>query len=88
MRRVSIVVLLVLVLVLALAGSALAAASDEHASCLGVGASSVAPGTADDVALFINTLANPPLVTHGTLVVPFAQQKGECVALPPVPPHP
>jgi hypothetical protein len=64
------------------------AAHPEHASCLGVGASGVEPGTKDDVAIFINDLADATESTHGQLVKPFAQQKGNCVVLPPVPPHP
>jgi hypothetical protein len=65
-----------------------AAANPTQASCIGVGAPSVPPGTKDDVALFINFLAGLEGTTHGALVGEFVHQKGDCVTLPPVPPHP
>lgn len=73
---------------LAAAPHAVLAANQNHASCIGVGASGVAPGTKDDIAEFINVLAVSTGTTHGALVEEFAQQKGACVVLPPVPPHP
>jgi ABC-type glycerol-3-phosphate transport system substrate-binding protein len=72
-----------------LPGSAQAAGNVEHASCLGATASSVAPGTKDDVALFITELANLEGTNHGDLVSAFAQEHtGVCVTIPPIPPHP
>jgi hypothetical protein len=88
MRKLTTTLLLIVALFCGAHGSALAAANREHGSCIGVGASSVEPGTKDDVALFINQLAEASGTTHGALVRTFAQQKGACVVLPPVPPHP
>lgn len=63
-------------------------ANESRATCLAVGASGVAPGTKDDISLFINTLADARDTTHGALIQPFVHQTGACVTLPPVPPHP
>jgi hypothetical protein len=68
--------------------AAFAAGNPDHASCLGATASSVPPGTKDDVALLITELATQEGTTHGALVSSFAQQTGLCVSLPPIPPHP
>lgn len=87
MRRIGMVLLLAGSLLMGLVASA-SAANAENASCIGVGASGVEPGTKDDIAQFINVLADQLDTTHGALVKGFAQQKGECVNLPPVPPHP
>jgi hypothetical protein len=88
MRRIVVALLLIIGLTLTLVAPAAAAANDTQASCLGVGASGVAPGTKDDVALFITQAAEAAGTNHGQVVSSFAQQKGACIALPPVPPHP
>jgi hypothetical protein len=69
-------------------GGAQAAGNPDHASCLGATASSVPPGTKDDVALFITALADSLGTNHGGLVSTFAHEQGLCTILPPIPPHP
>jgi hypothetical protein len=69
--------------------SAHAAGNIAHASCLGATASSVAPGTKDDVALFITYVATLEGTNHGGLVSGYAtEHTGVCVTIPPLPPHP
>jgi hypothetical protein len=87
MRRLLTILLLFGTLLLSVVGSAQAANADQ-ASCLGVTASSVDPGTKDDVALTITAIAEANGTTHGQLVQGFAHQTGACVILPPIPPHP
>ena len=64
------------------------ATNGEHGSCLGVTASSVPPGTKDDIAQFITLVARASGTTHGALVSSFAHEKGACVEIQSVPPHP
>lgn len=63
-------------------------ATNPNASCLGVGASGAVPGTKDDISQFINSLAQATGTTHGAVIQPFVHQKGACIVVPPVPPHP
>jgi hypothetical protein len=66
----------------------LAAGNPDHASCLGATASSVTPGTKDDVALHITMLAQALGTNYDGLVSTFAHETGLCTTLHPIPPHP
>lgn len=88
MRRLLLIPVLALALFVGSPHATLAAGNPDHASCLGATASSVPPGTKDDVALFITELAGLLGTNHGGLVSTFAHETGLCISLPPVPPHP
>ena len=44
--------------------------------------------TEDDVAQYINEVAQATGTTHGAIVSGFAREHGGCPVIPPVPPHP
>jgi hypothetical protein len=72
---------LVCVLLLASAGSAFAEANDG-ASCLGQSASAVPPGSKDDLAHLITTIARAEGTNHGQIVKDFAHQHEGCPFVP------
>ena len=86
MRRAFVAILVSGALALGAVSPALAA--NDRSSCLGQGASGAQPGTKDDVAQYINKVAQATGTTHGAIVSGFAQQHGGCPVIPPVPPHP
>lgn len=88
MRRLLLIPVLALALSVGVPRTALAAGNPDHASCLGATASSVPPGTKDDVSLLITKLAGVLGTNHGGLVSTFAHETGLCTSLPFVPPHP
>ena len=88
MKRLGCGVILLAACLLGASGSASAAGNPEHASCLGATASSVPPGTKDDVSHYITDLATLAGTNHGALVSTFAHETGLCTTLPPIPPHP
>ena len=88
MQRLLLIPVLALALSVGTPRATLAAGNPDHASCLGATASSVPPGTKDDVSLFITQLAALFGTNHGGLVSTFAHETGLCTSLPPVPPHP
>jgi hypothetical protein len=69
------------VVLLGSTGSALAEANDG-ASCLGQSASAVPPGSKDDVAHLITTIARAEGTNHGQVVKGFAHQHSGCPFVP------
>jgi hypothetical protein len=88
MRRLLVIPALAVIVAVGTPRAGFAAGNPDHASCLGATASSVQPGTKDDVALYITVLAQALGTNHGGLVSTFAHETGLCTTLPSIPPHP